>query len=156
MSVSLEKIDVVRERTNATYEEARIALENCNEDVVEAIIFIEKQSKANSDNNTAKESTHILEGIKKLIKKGNENKLVIEKNNKPALNIPVNAAIVATVLAAPVAAVGAAAALITKHSFKVEKPDGSNSEVNKVFDKVSEVVNTASDNIMNAVHKDAE
>ena len=154
MSISLEKIDLVTERTHVTYEDAKKALEACNDDVIEAIIFIEKHHKTNSDKNTAKESTHIFEDIKKLVKKGNENKFVIEKDDKTVLNIPDNAALVDTVLVPPMAVIGAAAALFTKHSLKVEKPDGTDSEVNKVFNKVSEAVNTASDNIIHAVHKD--
>jgi NACalpha-BTF3-like transcription factor len=45
MAVSLELIEILRERANISYEEAKEALEKCNNDVVEALIYLEKQDK---------------------------------------------------------------------------------------------------------------
>lgn len=125
MSVSLEKIDQVRERTHSTYEAAKRALENCNDDVVEAIIYLEKEQKTNPDRPIAKEASHLFDQVKKLVKSGNENKFVVEKDANTVLSVPVNAAIVTAVIVPPIAAIGAAAALFTKHSIKVEKPNNA-------------------------------
>ena len=46
MSITLEKVDQVIERTGVSYAEAKEALELSNEDVVDAIIYIENQKKA--------------------------------------------------------------------------------------------------------------
>ena len=43
MTVSLEKVDQVIERTQVSYERAKEALEKCNGDVVVAIVLIEKE-----------------------------------------------------------------------------------------------------------------
>ena len=40
--VTLEKVDMVRERTGVTYEKAKQALEASEGDVLEALIYIEK------------------------------------------------------------------------------------------------------------------
>ena len=45
MDITLEKVDKVRERTGVSYSKAKEALEVSNGDVLEAIIFLEKQSK---------------------------------------------------------------------------------------------------------------
>ena len=42
MSVNLELIDELRKRANVSYEDARDALEKCNGDMVEALIYLEK------------------------------------------------------------------------------------------------------------------
>ena len=43
METTLEKIDEVRKRANVSYGEAKEALESCNGDVVEALIYLEKE-----------------------------------------------------------------------------------------------------------------
>ena len=50
MDITLEKVDQVRERTGASYSEAKNALEISNGDVLNAIILIEEKSKY--DNST--------------------------------------------------------------------------------------------------------
>ena len=46
MDITLEMVDQVRERTGASYEEAKTALESANGDVVDAIIAIERDERA--------------------------------------------------------------------------------------------------------------
>ena len=43
--VTLEQVEKLRERTNVTYDEAKAALESTNGDLLDAIIFLEKQGK---------------------------------------------------------------------------------------------------------------
>lgn len=81
MTVSLEKVDQVIERTQVSYEKAKEALENCNGDVVEAIVWIEKEAttkekfskKANSFTDEA------IKMVKDLIKSGQVNRIIVEK-----------------------------------------------------------------------------
>jgi NACalpha-BTF3-like transcription factor len=153
VSINLEQIDQVRERANVSYEVAKEALENNNNDVLEALIYLEKQNKGKTYKKLEAAGTSFADTMKGLVKKGNENKLTIKKDDNTVVNIPVNAAVVTTVLAAPVAAVGLAAALITKHKVKIEKPDGGDLEINKAIDKVSDAVNTASEKVIEAFKK---
>ena len=51
--ITLEKVDMVRERTKVTYAEAKEALEACEGDVLEALIYIEK----NNENKTSAEKS---------------------------------------------------------------------------------------------------
>ena len=44
MEISLEKVDKVRERTGVSYGEAKKALEMCEGNVLDAIIFLEEKS----------------------------------------------------------------------------------------------------------------
>ncbi|EQB88870.1 hypothetical protein M918_22970 [Clostridium sp. BL8] len=45
MTVRLENIDEVRRRANVSYEDAKAALEMCNDDLVEALVYLERQKK---------------------------------------------------------------------------------------------------------------
>lgn len=43
--ITLEKIDIIRERTNVSYAEAKKALEIADGNVVDALIYIEEDQK---------------------------------------------------------------------------------------------------------------
>ncbi|GKT27164.1 DUF4342 domain-containing protein, partial [Aduncisulcus paluster] len=45
MSINLEKIDLLKERANVGYKEAKEALEQCDGDLVEALIWLEENEK---------------------------------------------------------------------------------------------------------------
>jgi len=49
MSVNLEQIEALRERANVSYGEAKEALEVCDGDLVEALIYLEKNNKIKSE-----------------------------------------------------------------------------------------------------------
>ena len=43
--ITLEKIDIIKERTGVSYTDAKEALEECDGDVVNALIYIEAKQK---------------------------------------------------------------------------------------------------------------
>jgi hypothetical protein len=45
---TLEQVEKLREKANVSFEEARAALDACNGDLLEAIIYLEKQGKVNA------------------------------------------------------------------------------------------------------------
>jgi hypothetical protein len=69
----------------------------------------------------------ILEKVKELVRQGNIRRVRLIHDNRPLIDIPLTVgapAVVATMLAAPVlAAIGAAAALLTECTLEVEKVD---------------------------------
>lgn len=42
----LEKVELIREKTGVTYDDAKVALDACNDDVLDAIIWLERLGKA--------------------------------------------------------------------------------------------------------------
>jgi hypothetical protein len=146
MSVKLEQIEMLRERANVTYEEAREALEMCNGDMVEALIYLERNNKVKMD---GKKEAHKSSGfgawLKNLIRKGNRTKFIISKNESIALNIPVTFLVIITLCAPYTTLFAVIVALLTEHRCRFAKEDGANMEINKVFDKVSSAVDTAKD-----------
>lgn len=137
MNVSLEQIDELRRRANVGYEEAKDALERCNGDIVEALIYLERNNKAKggSYNNSG---YGFMESVKKLVKQGQETRFVIRKKENTVLNVPVNAVLLTTVVMPPLTVVGGAAALFTGHRIRFERPSGCDMEINRVMDKVAD------------------
>lgn len=147
MSINLEQIEALRERANVSYGEAKEALETCNGDLVEALIYLEKNNKIKSERFSAK-SMGIWETIKKIISKGNSTRFVIKKHEREVLSMPVTIAVIAAIIAPPLVAVGIILALVTSHKFRFESKDGDDMEINKTLDKVSEVVDNAKQKIV--------
>ena len=157
-NITLEQVDVVRERCNVSYAQAKEALEACNGDVLEAIIYIEQNQKKENENSETKENEYAFNAIsmeelknliKGLIEKGNVTRIKIKKDHKEILDIPVNAGIAASVIAItipPILAAVVIAAIATQITIEVTKEDGSVEVINKYVTQVAnDVKNKASD-----------
>ncbi|BCZ48529.1 UBA/TS-N domain protein [Clostridium gelidum] len=158
-NITLEKVDMVRERTGVSYEKAKQALELCEGDVLEALIYIEKTEGILNDNSESfdddeENKTQIsIEELKvwfkQIIEKGNIARIKIKKDDIEIIDIPVNAGIAAGVVAIiipPILAAGVIAAIATKITIEITNEDGSVEIINKQVAKVaSDVKNKAND-----------
>lgn len=111
---NLEKVERLRERANVTYEEAKKALEECNGDLLEAMVYLEKQGKVKQPGQTSystqyeqpvdfgemkKEKTggssardslnRFFSWCGKWIEKGNQTYFRVDRNEKNVIRIPV-------------------------------------------------------------------
>lgn len=155
--ITLEKVDMVKERTGATYEQAKEALEICEGDVLEALIYIEKiQSVSEENNDSSKDDDANMVSIdelkawfKQIIEKGNVTRIKIKKDDNELIDVPVNAGIAAGVIAIiipPILAAGVIAAIATRITIEITMEDGSVEVVNKHVSKVAnDVKNKAAD-----------
>ncbi|MCH3964678.1 MAG: DUF4342 domain-containing protein [Clostridium sp.] len=148
--ITLEKIDIIRERTGVSYADAKEALEACDGNVVDALIYIENNKK------TAKDSIYttrdeFMEWLKDTVKKGNVNRIKIKRDDKVVVDIPVNAGIVATLTALvwpPLIAIGILTAVFTKVTIEITKDDGTVEVVNKIIKNgVKTTVNDVKDKV---------
>ena len=142
--ISLEKVDQIIERTGVSYGDAREALEACEGDVLEAIIYLENMA-AIEDNKKIK--TETIEDLKKwlkdLIDKGNVSRIKIKKEDKEIVDVPVNAGISAGIIGLifpPLLAFGVIAAVATKITIEITLADGSVQVVNKYISKAAKEV----------------
>lgn len=152
-NITLEKVDMIRERTGVSYEKAKESLVTCNGDVLEALIYIEKTEKISEMNKSFEEEGHknsisieeLKTWFKQTIEKGNVTRIKIKKDETELIDIPVNAGIAAGVVAIiipPILAAGVIAAIATQITIEITKEDGSVEVVNKY---VSEVANNVKD-----------
>ena len=147
MEITLEKIELVKDRTGVSYKEAKEALEKADGSVVDAIISIEESMEDSTVKKVGKQGSSILDSIKELVNKGNVSRIVVKKEGEIILTVPVNAGIVSAVIA-PIATVLAVAATFGfKCVIEVIKTDGTVVDVterametkNTVIEKGSEI-----------------
>lgn len=143
MSINLDQVDELRKRANVSYEDAKNALEQCSGDLIEALVFLEKQNKIKPEKDSCRQNS-FLNVIKKLIKKGNETKLIVKKNDSVVLNISLTMLTILIVVATPIVITGFILLLVTNHKIRIQKKDHEDLEVNNVFDKMSTAFNKAS------------
>lgn len=156
--VTLEKVDELRKRTGISYEKAKEALEVCDGNLLDALIYVEKSnysSETNNDYNQFEENKNAMSidelkaWFKELIGKGNVTRIKIKKDDTELIDIPVNAGIAAGVIAIIIPQILAAAfiaAIATQITIEITKEDGSVEVVNKYVSKVaSDVKNKATD-----------
>ena len=123
MEITLEKIELVKDRTGVGYKEAKEALEKTEGSVVDAIILIE-DTIDETTKEEGKKNIEILNTIKEAVRKGNVSKIVIKKGDEVVMNLPVNIGIIGTVLFPWAAIGGCIAALGTKCTIELLKEDG--------------------------------
>jgi hypothetical protein len=141
--ITLEKVDLIRERTGVSYAEAKEALEICGGNVVDALVYIESAKKTvPHDMYTTKDE--FMNWMKELVRKGNVTRIKIKKDERVLVDVPVNTGIAVTGLAAliwtPLLALGVLTAVITKVSIEITKDDGSVEIVNKIIKSTVEDV----------------
>jgi hypothetical protein len=135
--ITLEKIDIIRERTGASYTEAKEALEACGGNVVDALIYIEEQKKEPVENMFSSKE-EFFDWLRDLINKGNVNRIRVKKDEKVLIDIPVTAGAAAMLTALiwpPILAVGLITAVVTKVTFEITKSDGTVEVINTAFKK---------------------
>ena len=126
MEVTLEKIELVKDRTGVSYKEAKEALEQADGSVVDAIINIEEDLDARGSKSIGEQGSAVVDSVKDLVKKGNVSRIVVRKSDgETILNLPVTAGLVATLLAPGGILFSAIAAFGFKCTVEVVKTDGT-------------------------------
>ena len=140
MEITLEKIELVKDRTGVTYAEAKAALEEAEGSVVDAIISIEETINAGEKKRGfGKKGIALFSSLKDLIKKGNVAKIQVKRDDELILNVPVNAGIVGLVIAPIASVVAVVAAFGFKCTIEVIKDDGT---IIDVSDAVTDAMGT--------------
>ncbi len=145
MEITLEKIELVKDRTGVSYKEAKAALEKANGSVVDAIIIIEDTIDEEDRKKISSKGMQIVENIKELIRRGNVSKIIIRKDEEIVLNLPLNVGIIGTI-AAPLAMIaGVLVAFGTKCEIEVIKDDGSIIDVSEMTnEKIGDLIEKGS------------
>ena len=132
MEITLEKIELVKDRTGVTYKEAKEALEAAEGNVVDAIINIEESIDAKDKSKVTDYASVVIERVKELVKKGNVSRIVVKKDEELILNLPLNVGIIGTVMAPIAMLAGIVAAFGTKCVIEVIKDDGTIIDVSEM------------------------
>ena len=140
MEITLEKIELVRDRTGVSYKEAKEALEAANGSVVDAIVAIEETVDGGVARSTIAKKDALVGKMKEVVDKGNVSRIKVTKDDATILNIPLSAGIVGTLLAPWGAVAGLVAAFGFKCKIEFVKDDGS---VVDITERATEVYDNA-------------
>lgn len=155
MDEKMEKIDEIIKRIGVSYEIAQTAYENAGGDLLEALVIAEsiKNEREEKNEDLKKKGEEILSELKKIINKGNTNRITIKKDNEVILNVPVTAGAIGFVFAPFFAIAGLTAAMLTKCSIEIQQVTGEvinlNTEVEKGYNKVKTDVESIINNSKN-------
>jgi hypothetical protein len=97
MNITLELIDELKERTNATYSEAKEALEQRNGELVEAIIYLEGKGVSTSNSSSSGKSD-FNKKTKSFFSTINNIDFDLLKNGKVILILPLLIFIIMTII----------------------------------------------------------
>lgn len=125
MEITLEKIELVKDRTGVTYKEAKEALETAQGNVVDAIIAIEETIDSKPSKKLGEQKEALIAKMKETVKKGNISKILVTRDGDTLINIPLTVGVLGTVVAPWGMIAGIVAAFGFKCKIEFVKEDGS-------------------------------
>jgi hypothetical protein len=152
MSISLELIEKLKKKVNISYADAKEALEKCNGDLVDALIYLEKEDKIKADPQE-KKSSGFLNTVKEWIKRGNDTRLVISKNDETVVNISLTIFIILAIIATPVVIIALLLLLFTGHKFRMKITGCDETQINRTFDDISAAAVKVTDKVTEIINK---
>lgn len=132
MSFNLEQIDELKKRANVSYGEAREALEKCNGDLLEALVYLENQGRVKHEDKCS--------ALKGLFNKANNTRFIIRKKDRTVLDLSVTISLIVTALAAHIIIPVLLLALLTGHKMRFEGKNREDLKVNEALHKISDAL----------------
>ncbi|MGG7144285.1 DUF4342 domain-containing protein [Clostridium nigeriense] len=160
-----EMIEVLMRKANVSREEAEEALEKCNDDVLDAIVYLERIGRVGNDEVTTiievKEEDQkqenkgngekcggigeiigrIFRFIGKFIRKGNENHFEIRKENEKPIKISLTISILLLIFLFIPSMILLIVGLFCGYKYSISGPSIKYDGVNDVFEQVSKSAN---------------
>ncbi|MEC9489047.1 MAG: DUF4342 domain-containing protein [Halanaerobium sp.] len=131
----LEKVDIIKERLGVSYEKAYEALQAEKDDLVKALIRLEKEESREEITVMGHE---LVQKVKEIIKKGNVTKVRVKHDGKVLVEIPVTLGVAGALILPQIAVLAGIAALVTQCTLEVERP-GNNGEEAPGSQKVEDI-----------------
>ena len=171
---NFEMVEVLREKANVSYEEARQALENSNWDLLEAMLLLEKEGKVSQESCTystrtetaAEEETAGHRGpdglrsavrwlgktIRKLILIGNKNSLVVSHKDKEAFSLPVTVCAILLLCSVWTMLIAMGISLFFGVRYEFRGPNLGKEKINSAMNRAA----TAAENIKEEIRQEGE
>ncbi|MDF2571201.1 MAG: hypothetical protein K0R55_2805 [Sporomusa sp.] len=133
MDISLDKIDMIRERTGVSYREAKEALERNDGSIIDTLIELEDKTKSNTNwtEEFSVRSTEVIDKVKELIREGNVNKIRVKHEGRVLAEIPVALGAIGAVVLPQLAALGVLVAVFKRCTIEVIRQETEQAEVKK-------------------------
>jgi len=126
--ITLEKIDIIRDRTGVSYREAKEALEKSKGNVLEALIELDEKQDTNWTEEFSVRSGDVIDKVKGLIYEGNVNKISVKSEGRTLVEIPVTFGAIGAMILPHLAVLGVLVAMFKRCTIEVVRNDGSKIE----------------------------
>ncbi|MBE6024150.1 MAG: DUF4342 domain-containing protein [Cellulosilyticum sp.] len=130
-TITLEQIDLIMQRAHVSFSEAKKALEHCNGDVVEALLYLEKVEKIETQK-TSSSTDKVTSFINTL----NATTFIMKKKERTYVNVPLSVALIAIILCFHVSFITIIIALILGIKISIV---GENDIANKINSTINEL-----------------
>ncbi len=132
MRITLEMVDEVIDRTNVSYKIAKEALEKNDGDVLRAIVDIEEMQTGAFKTAKKINGQEIVERLKSLVNEGLVHQILVIKNGKVIVDIPIMAGAISAVIFTIPTVAAIIAAVATGCELKILKKDGGTINFNEL------------------------
>lgn len=137
MDITLQKIDLVRDRTGLNYKEARELLEEANGDVVQALVIMEDEQGDLDDMEMDMDmdvdmdmdemqdivSENVIGPVKRVFRQGTKTRIRVRNAEGTLLEIPATLGIAGAIFAPRATALSAMALLMAQYTLEVDVPE---------------------------------
>lgn len=127
LSEELQKIDVVRERTGLSFEEARNLLADAKWDVMEALVTYDQESNSRQ---WEVKGYEVVDKVKQLINKGNVTKIRIRSKDRLIMEFPVTVGVIGSVFAPKLILLAGITCLLTKCTIEFDQAESQDEQDN--------------------------
>lgn len=143
MKITLEMVDEVINRTGVNYKAAKDALEKFDGDVLGAIVYLEELNQPKSGKKL--NGQDVVEKLKTLVNEGMVSQILIEKNGKVVVDLPIVAGAIGAVIFTIPTVAAIIAAIAMGCELKIVKKEGDVINVNDLtqekFDEFMSMIN---------------
>ena len=164
---NFEMVEILREKANVSYEEAKAALENANWDLLDAMLLLEKDGRVSESGGSystrREEEPEVKEenphrgfrscmrwlggALRKLLRIGNTNSLVVSYRNKEAFSLPVTVFAILVLCSVWTVLIAMIISLFFGVRYSFIGPNLGKESINQVMDKAAAMAENVKDEI---------
>ena len=171
---NFEMVELLREKANISYEEAKTALELANWDLLDAMLVLEREGKVSGNGGSYSTKDEVVdqdeckgkkhcngEGLRgtlrwlgrtlaKLIRIGNENSLVVWRKGEELFSLPVTVCVVLLMCSVGTVLFALAIGLFCGLRYSFRGPNLGKESINSAMDRAAEAAETVKNEIRSA------
>jgi len=117
--ITLEKIDIIRDRTGISYREAKEALERNQGNIISTLIDLEGAKETSWTEEFSVRSGEVIDKVKEIIHEGNVTKVRVKHDGRTLVDIPVTLGTIGAVVLPQLAALGVLVAVFKRCTIEV-------------------------------------
>ena len=131
----LKKVDIIRERLDVSYTQARQALQEADGDVVAALANLEETAEAvkqpkpldwdKQKDEFIASGSELVETVKELIRRGNISKLKVLHKEEVLFEMPFTVGVAAVLVLPQLILLAGIAAIFSEVTIKIERPEAA-------------------------------